>query len=213
MLPPALVLLLCVRNYAGAEGAAERDLPTPVISMMRERAVVLRMVTRVLEKDDSEAWFSDSSKVTIPGRPVGIKIVGENVALSVQFTPYPGRNGKGVLVAQGQIWVETSGGLQYRTMMQTVPLEYGEQVFFFPLGAGGPEDEARIEIQIDMRRYAETPVGESPIGEPPIGEPPVAEPPAAEPPVGEPPIADPPVGEPLPNEPKDNEPRQEDGAD
>jgi hypothetical protein len=129
---------------------------------MRDRAIVMRMITRVLEKGNIEAWNSDTNKITIPGRPVGLKIVGENVAVFVQFTPYPRRDGRGVLVAQGQIFTETpDGGVQCITMMQTVPLEYGEQVFFFPLGSGKSSDEAHIEIQIEMNRYDETPVNES----------------------------------------------------
>jgi hypothetical protein len=126
---------------------------------MRDRAIMLHMVTRVLESDNTEAWNSDTYKVTIPGRPVGLKIVGENVAVSVQFTPYQRRNGKAVLVAQGQIFTETpDGAVQCRTMMQTLPLDFGEQVFFFPLGSGRPGDDAHIEIQIEMTRYGEIPV-------------------------------------------------------
>jgi hypothetical protein len=121
------------------------------------------MVTRVLEKDDTEAWNSDTYKVTLPGRPIGLKIVGENVAVFVQFTPYPRRNGRGVLVAQGQIFTETpDGGVQCRTMMRTVPLNYDEQIFFFPLGSGESNGEAHIEIQIEMSRYNSTQVSESP---------------------------------------------------
>ncbi|MDR0410132.1 MAG: hypothetical protein LBH18_07050 [Spirochaetaceae bacterium] len=133
---------------------------------MRDRAIVLHMVTRVLEKGDSEAWNSDTYKVTVPGRPVGLKIVGENIAVSVQFTPYPshnrrGINKRGILVAQGEIFTEMpDGSVQCRTMLRTVPLEYGEQVFFFPLGPGESDDEAYIEIQIEMERYNSVPVTE-----------------------------------------------------
>jgi hypothetical protein len=130
---------------------------------MRDRAVILHMVTRVLEKDNTEAWNSDTYKVTIPGRPVGLKIVGENVAVSVQFTTYRHRNGKGILVAQGQIFTETPDGrVQGRTMMQTLPFDFGERIFFFPLGSGKQEDEAHIEIQIEMMRYEEIPVNSAP---------------------------------------------------
>jgi hypothetical protein len=130
---------------------------------MPARPIELHMVTRVLEKGGVEAWNSDTYRVTAPGRPVGLKIVGENVAVYVQFTPYPRRNRQGVLVAQGQIFTETTeGGLQCRTMLQTVPLEYGEQVFFFPLGSGSSDDEAHIEIQIEMNHYEGLPVTDNP---------------------------------------------------
>jgi hypothetical protein len=159
------MLFFCLKISVNAH-----DMPPPpppphpkahVSVPMRDRAIVLHMVTRVLEKGDAEAWNSDTYKITIPGRPVGLKIVGENIAVSVQFTPYPRRNGQGVLVAQGQIFTEMpDGNVNYRTVLQTVPLEYGEQVFFFPLGSGESDDEAHIEIQIEMNRYNNIPVTE-----------------------------------------------------
>jgi hypothetical protein len=132
-----------------------------VAQPLRDRAVVFRIVTRVLEKDNNEAWNSDTYKVTIPGRPVGLKIVGENVAVSVQFTLYQHRNMGSILVAQGQIFTEMpGGGVQCRTIMQTLPFDFGEQVFFFPLGSGDPDYEALIEIQLEMSRYNETTANE-----------------------------------------------------
>jgi hypothetical protein len=164
---PSFVLLFCIKISVNAQDIPPPPPPThamnPARDPMRERAVVLHMVTRVLEKGDKEAWNSDTYKVTIPGRPIGLKIVGENIVVSVQFTPYPRRNGRGLLVAQGQIFTETpDGGVQCRTILHTVPLEYGEQVFFFPLGSGKSDDEAHIEIQIEMNRFDSVPVTEAP---------------------------------------------------
>jgi hypothetical protein len=163
---PSFALIFCMKISVNAQDMPPPPVPPPqthTMTPMRDRAIVLHMVTRVLEKDDAEAWNSDTYKVTMPGRPIGLKIVGENIAVSVQFTPYPRRNGRGLLVAQGQIFTETpDGGVQCRTMLQTVPLEYGEQVFFFPLGSGKSDDEAHIEIQIEMNRYDSVPVTEAP---------------------------------------------------
>jgi hypothetical protein len=169
LLPPVL-LFLCVEIPLSAQaGPPHPEPPHPknsIVVPMSDRAIVLRMVTRVLEKGNIEAWNSDTYKVTFPGRPVGLKIVGENVAVFVQFTPYPRSNKRGVLVAHGQIFTETADGkVQYRTVMQTVPLEYNEQLFFFPLGPGKSDDEAHIEIQIEMNRYNSTEVSELQTGE------------------------------------------------
>jgi hypothetical protein len=168
LLPPVL-LFLCAEIPLNAQGGPPHpEPPHPKQSVavpMSDSAIVLHMVTRVLEKGDIEAWNSDTYKVTLPGRPIGLKIVGENVAVFVQFTPYPRRNRSGVLVAHGQIFTETPDGkVQYRTVMQAVPLEYDEQLFFFPLGPGKSDDEAHIEIQIEMNRYKSTQVNEFPPG-------------------------------------------------
>ncbi|MDR2343278.1 MAG: hypothetical protein LBD86_01955 [Spirochaetaceae bacterium] len=165
-LPPVLLFFGAEISLNAQEGPHRPAPPHPGNSVavpMRNGAIMVRMVTRVLEKDGIEAWNSDTYKVTLPGHPVGLKIVGENVAVFVQFTPYPRRSGRGVLVAQGQIFTETpEGEVQCRTIMHTVPLEYDEQLFFFPLGPGKSDDEAHIEIQIEMNRYNSTRVSEVP---------------------------------------------------
>jgi hypothetical protein len=122
---------------------------------MKDRALVLDMVARVVEQNQQEVWNSSSSRVTIPGRPVGLKLVGDNVVVVVQFTPYLRRNGHGMLVAQGQIWVNVPNeGIRYQTTMQTIPLEFGEQIYFFPLGSTGSPEDVRIEIVLVLRPYA-----------------------------------------------------------
>jgi hypothetical protein len=156
LLPP-LVFLFGTGVFLNAqEGASPPNPQNPLSQPLRDRAVVFRIVTRVIEKDDTEAWNSDTYKVTVPGRPVGLKIVGENIAVSVQFTLYQHRNRGSILVAQGQIFTETpDGGVSCRTLIQTLPFNFGEQIFFFPLGSGNPDDEAHIEILLEMNRYDE----------------------------------------------------------
>jgi hypothetical protein len=41
--------------------------------------------------------------------------------------------------------------------MQTIPLEFREQVYFFPLGSMQNKDEAYIEIQLVLEPYMEEP--------------------------------------------------------
>jgi hypothetical protein len=37
--------------------------------------------------------------------------------------------------------------------VQTIPLEFGEPIFYFPLGPLGPEDSASIEIMLTLRPF------------------------------------------------------------
>ncbi|MDR2101974.1 MAG: hypothetical protein LBP43_05335 [Treponema sp.] len=123
---------------------------------LKEQAVVLDIIARVVERNQEEVWNSANSKVTIPGRPVGLKLVGTNLVVAIQFTPYLRRNGHNMLVAQGQIWVNIPNeGIRYQTTLQTIPMEFGEQIYFFPLGSVSPEDEAHIEIQLELHPYTE----------------------------------------------------------
>jgi hypothetical protein len=126
-----------------------------LLPALKERAVVLDMVSRVVEHNQEEVWHSVNSRVTIPGRPVGLRLVGANVVVAVQFTPYFRRRGHSVLVAQGQIWVNVPNeGIRYLTTMQTIPIEFGEPIYFFPLGPADSPGDARIEIRLELRPYA-----------------------------------------------------------
>jgi nuclear transport factor 2 (NTF2) superfamily protein len=133
-----------------------QEKPADIINAMKDKAVVLELTARVVERDVTESWNSETSKVTIPGRPVTLRLVGANVVVAVQFTPYKKEDGKNILVAQGQVWVTTKDeGILYYTSMQTIPIEYGERVYFFPLGQRKDDQRARIEVQLVLSPYAE----------------------------------------------------------
>jgi hypothetical protein len=144
-----LALLAAVSLYA--------EDPPPGEGRPRSRTVVLEISARIIEQNQTVVWNENHQRVAISGSPVSIKIVGTNVAVLALFTPYLRREGQNLLVAQGQIWLEIPGqGIRYQSAMQTIPLDFDEPVYFFPLGAAD-EDSARIEIMLTMKAYAETP--------------------------------------------------------
>jgi len=133
----------------GAQETALQDLPG-----LRERAVVITMISRIVEQDEEVAWNSEISSVTIPGRPVGLKLIGSNLVAAIQFTPFLRPNGRHILVTLGQIWINVPDeGISFHTTMQTIPLEYSEQVYFFPLGSVKDQDAPIIEIQLVLEPY------------------------------------------------------------
>jgi hypothetical protein len=154
--PPAsscIVLLGALLLSSQAARAQDVSLEG-LLPGLRDRAVVLDITARVVDADQVVGWNAENSKVTIPGRPVGIKLVGTNIVVAVQFTPYR-RNGQNYLVAQGQIWVDIPNqGISYYTTIETIPVDFGETVYFFPLGRGTSTEDSRIEIQVAMRPYS-----------------------------------------------------------
>jgi hypothetical protein len=139
----------------GALHAQEKTLEE--LPGLRERAVVMNIVSRIIDQGEQVVWDSENKKITMPGRPVGIKLVGADLIVAVQFTPFLRSNGHHTLVAQGQIWINIPNeGISYHTTMQTIPLAFGEQVYFFPLGSteSKQEEEAYIEIQLVLEPYA-----------------------------------------------------------
>jgi hypothetical protein len=125
-----------------------------IFPRFRRRALVMDISARIVEQNQTVIWNESHQKTTIPGRPVGIKLVGANLVVVAQFTPYIRRGLQKFLVAQGQIWMEIPNqGMRYHTSMQTIPLEFGEPVYFFPLGPRKDEDAACIEVMLTLHPY------------------------------------------------------------
>jgi hypothetical protein len=109
-------------------------------------------------KDKGADWQVQSVKYTVPGSPVPFKFVGANLAVLVQVTPFIRRDAPGlVLVTQGQIWVKNKEGtISYRTAINTLSVNYGEKVYFFPLGLDA-SGKAPLRLEIAVYRAAELP--------------------------------------------------------
>ncbi len=128
--------------------------PGSLVNALKDKALVLDIVARIVEREDKEVWNSISSRVTIPGRSISLKLVGINVVVTAQFTPYKREDGRHVLVAQGQVWASSKeAGMQYQTTIQTIPIDLGERIYFFPLGPLTSTGDPRIEIQIELKSY------------------------------------------------------------
>ena len=144
------VFFLLARPILNAQGTSLEELPG-----LRERAVLLNIISRIVEQNQQVVWDNENTSITIPGRPVGLKLVGTDLVVAVLFTPFLRPNGKYTLVAQGQIWINVPDeGMSYHTTMQTIPLEFGEEVYFFPLGSVETKDEARIEIKLVLEPFS-----------------------------------------------------------
>ena len=154
----SLIILFAVNAVViRAEEPASVSNDTPLQNFsprFKGRALMLDINARVVEQNQTVIWNETHKKTTIPGRPVGIKLVGANVVVAVQFTPYLRRGLQKFLVAQGQIWMEVPGqGIRYHTSIQTIPLEFGEPIYFFPLGPQTDEDTSRIEVMLTLYPY------------------------------------------------------------
>ena len=146
------ILLLAVNTALTAQETSLEQLPG-----FRERAVVIRVVSRIIEQNQKVIWDSENTSITMPGRPVGLQLVSSDLVVVVQFTPFLRPNGQHTLVAQGQIWISTPGeGISFQTTMQTIPLELGEVVYFFPLGSMKSQEDAHIEIQLVVEPLSES---------------------------------------------------------
>lgn len=157
----AVSILAAQEHAAGMiDDSAEIQTAVEAATGIRRRSVVLDINARVRDNDQVIIWDESHQKITIPGSPVGIQLVGSNIVVIVQFTPFLRRNGN-VLVAQGQIGIKNSDNtFSYYTSIQTIPMEFDEPIHFFPLGTAEHLNSS-IEIIISVNRYRENAVTES----------------------------------------------------
>ena len=144
------IVFFSFQNFVYAQDNSIDEIPPG----LRDRAIIMEIAARIIEQNQEVVWNSDNSKVTIPGRPVGLKLVGANIIVAVQFTPFMRPRGNNILVAQGQIWIQKPNeGMSFHTCMETIPLEFNELIYFFPLGSEVNENDPKIEIQIVINPY------------------------------------------------------------
>ena len=121
---------------------------------LRDRAVIMDITARIIEQNQEIVWNSENSRVTISGRPVPLRLMGNNLIIEAQFTPYIRPNGNNIMVAQAQVWIQTSENvISFRANMQTIPID-DDYIYFFPLGTSTNDNEPQIEIQISVHPFS-----------------------------------------------------------
>jgi hypothetical protein len=146
---------------AGAqENELEGLLEDEDLEYLIDEALQLEITATVLPPDQQPVWNSQSKKLTIPGRSVAVRLVGDNIRIDVVFTPYQEESGHLLLVAQGQVWFSEAPDARttYLTTIQSVPVSWGEKVLFFPLGFSNEFAEAatfNIQLEVEIYPYRE----------------------------------------------------------
>jgi len=144
--------LFILMAFLGAEAQERQQASAETAPELRRQVLVLDINTRVTENEHEEIWAQSLQRIAIPGSPVTIRLVGSNIVVAVQFTPFIRRRGS-VLVAHGQIWInDPNRGISYYTSIQTIPMEFNEPIYFFPLGASQTSGPS-IEIIITIKSY------------------------------------------------------------
>ena len=131
--------------------ARSQDLPEGLKGEALEVRVHALVPAQDRAQNSKASWEEASVKYTVPGVPVGVKLLGTNLVIMTQVTPFDKGGGFLTLVAQGQIWVRSARGLSYRTTLETVDVAYDETVFFYPLGID-TEGKAPLRIEITVSR-------------------------------------------------------------
>jgi hypothetical protein len=120
---------------------------------LRKEALLVFVRAMVIHPAMKEPWWSSDHKFTIPGTPVSIRMVGNDVAVLVSATPYKDKDGTLVLITQGQVWFrDVDGIIKYRSTVETISVNFGETLFFYPFGVQANGD-APLRIDLIVDRY------------------------------------------------------------
>jgi hypothetical protein len=155
-----ILFALGLVSVGAQDNGLERFFEDEDLESLIDEALQLQITAKVLPPDQQPVWNSQSKKVTIPGRSVAVRLVGNNIRIDVVFTPYQEEGGTLLLVAQGQVWFSEAPNAKttYLTTIQSIPVSWGEKVLFFPLGFSSELSKAstfNIQLEVEIYPYRE----------------------------------------------------------
>ncbi len=163
VVPLLLVLAVAQAHAQSAAPAPDTETdPKEALQQLLSKALSVTISARILPPDAQEEtpiWNAESTKLTIPGRPIQVRLDGDNVRIYLVCTPYVQDNGEVLLLAQGQIWLTQPADKEakYYSTFYSIPVSFGEKVLYFPLGIapaeGQQKDFFNIELEIKIVPY------------------------------------------------------------
>ncbi len=148
-----LLLALAARRSPAEDRAI--DLQEALRALLAN-ALEVHVSARVLPSDEQPIWNAESTKLTLPGRPIKVRLDGENARIDLICTPYMQDSGEVLLLAQGQVWLSQTpeSEVKYFNTFYSIPVTFGETVLFFPLGlasTGAPAEDGSFNIELEIK--------------------------------------------------------------
>ncbi len=148
----AVIIFLPVFHISGYEDTSN-------LKFLEDKTFTVNISIRLISEEQVNIWNTESSKITISGRAVNVKLYGEDILINADITPYLKEDNTILLVAQGEFWISSreEEGVNYYTTMQSLPVESGEKIIFFPLGLALDSESNiyTIELEIQVMPYRE----------------------------------------------------------
>jgi hypothetical protein len=157
-----LLLAIAVAQAPAQAQAPDVD-PKEALQQLLSSALSITISARVVppdaQEDETSIWNAESTKLTISGRAIRVRLDGDNVHIFLICTPYVQEDGGVLLLAQGQVWFTepTDNESKLYNTFYTIPVTFGEPVFFFPLGVSDTDQPQKgffnIEVEIKIVPY------------------------------------------------------------
>ncbi len=158
---PFLLALAVAHVMGQSQHPAPDTDPKEALQELLSKALTVTVSARILPPDtqdtqDAQAetplWNAESTKLTIPGRSIKVRLDGDNVRIYLICTPYLQDNGEVLLLAQGQVWFTEpqDNENRYFSTFYSIPVSFGEKVLFFPLGVSSTDQAAERHFNIEL---------------------------------------------------------------
>ncbi len=154
------VLTLSLAKVQAQSQAQSQEELQEALKALLSNALQINISVRVLSSDETPVWNMESTKLTLPGRSVNVRLDGDNVKIFLICTPYVQENGTMLLLAQGQVWLSSPPDSSVKSVstFYNIPVSLGEKVLFFPLGIPttvAKKDTFNIELEIQIVPYVD----------------------------------------------------------
>ena len=135
---------------------------TETSPVVPENAILVDLVVRLFSGDtESVLWNTESSKLTVSGKAIRVKISGTDIIIVTNLTPYRKDLNTFILLAHAEVWIKDPAkeAVSYYSTFKTLEVPAGETVLFFPLGVTEEQDPSAftIQIEIEIKPYISDP--------------------------------------------------------
>lgn len=139
-----LALMMVLPGELGAQALEEEEIEN-LLEDLKQHALTLNIDARIRGSDNDTVWNMELSRVTISGKAVRVRLDGENITVEAVFTPYRAGGDSLLLLAEGTTWIDDGLSTNESTTFQSLPLQLGESVFFYPLG----DEPLHVDIETE----------------------------------------------------------------
>jgi len=129
------------------------------IDFLVENTYIVNIVARVVSLSPKKVlWKLSSSKPTVSGHPVKIRLFSKNVVISASITPHKKNDDNVLLVTRTKTWTTTQSVKNVLSSVKYITIKTGEKVVFLPLGGAKNDPGGNIiELEIQILPYRKDP--------------------------------------------------------
>jgi hypothetical protein len=145
-----VIIILILFLFVGF--GAFSDEISELLELLEDNVFSVNIVGRIYGNGNVSSWNVEVTKYTISGKKVSVKLKGKNLKIIADITPYADEKGI-LLLAQGQVWITSPGEetLQYTSTMKSLPIQFGDKVYFYPLGLNQDKNQKMFILELEIQ--------------------------------------------------------------